>query len=521
MKFSGIEFLIFTALAILNLAPFVAMPIFPSTDGPSHLANAFIIKELVFGGNPFLSGFYQINPEPVPNWTGHAVLAILMTFLPALAAEKVLLTVLLLGLPFAFRGLMKAINSGTPWLSYLIFPFTHSIFLIYGFYNFSLGVILLFTTLMFWIKSNRMSNKWLRYLLLSLLMILTYFSHLVTFGLLMMSLFIMLVANALAGMIQRGDNLQLLKKLIIDIFLLVLSGLIPILLGISFFMARSENGLTSGMAISDLLIMLGHLTPLTSIDAIAEHRIIRYLAWLIGGLSLTAVVLILFKPAGTLKKPYVLWLFLNIILLMVMFFLMPSSLGTASYTSERIAYVAMLTLILLLSALPLPQIIIIPAAVASLLIGYKHDYILFEKLGYLQSLARSCVKAGSKIPENTYVFPVNMLEGNMTGHFTDFCAIDKPVALVYNYECNEQYFPVIWNKEARPNFYLGDTLKIKTHYLKGEIPGTKTLRKIDYVLLLGNFDTGWGHFYATLDRILTDRAVLVYNTPQCKLYRLY
>lgn len=83
LRLRRLELLLFIAIMVLNVIPFISLKIFPSLDGASHLANANVIRHLLFSNNTFLPQFFSINPEPVPNWTGHAFLALLMTIMPA------------------------------------------------------------------------------------------------------------------------------------------------------------------------------------------------------------------------------------------------------------------------------------------------------------------------------------------------------------------------------------------------------------------------------------------------------
>src|SRR6478672_1600454 len=84
------DHLLLLALLLLHVAPLWFFPYFPSQDGPAHLENAVILRD--YRDRPVLQEFYEPNLSPDPNWLGHLILAGLMTVLPLLVAEKVLLT---------------------------------------------------------------------------------------------------------------------------------------------------------------------------------------------------------------------------------------------------------------------------------------------------------------------------------------------------------------------------------------------------------------------------------------------
>src|SRR6187549_2575351 len=143
-KWSVVEKYFFFSLSIINLIPVLFYKFFPTLDGPAHLYNATIINQLL-AGNEYLEKFFRFNPEPVPNWTGHFLLSCFNLLLPAFIAEKLLLVLYLLGLPFSFRSLIKTIASGNVFISYYIFPFTYSFLFFLGFYNFCVGLVFLFS----------------------------------------------------------------------------------------------------------------------------------------------------------------------------------------------------------------------------------------------------------------------------------------------------------------------------------------------------------------------------------------
>lgn len=66
--------------ALVGLLSLVKGDYFPTLDGPAHLYNSHLIQVLLFQENTVVHDFVEFNPELVPNWTGHLLLAILNTF---------------------------------------------------------------------------------------------------------------------------------------------------------------------------------------------------------------------------------------------------------------------------------------------------------------------------------------------------------------------------------------------------------------------------------------------------------
>src|SRR4029077_8412137 len=113
---------IFIALLILYLVPIWCFHYFPSADGPAHIENAHIIRELGGSAATVFREYYTWNPLPQPNWSGHLVMAALMTFTSPLIAEKILLSLYILLLPVSVRCVLGLMEPRTRFLSILIFP---------------------------------------------------------------------------------------------------------------------------------------------------------------------------------------------------------------------------------------------------------------------------------------------------------------------------------------------------------------------------------------------------------------
>src|SRR5262245_98712 len=112
------EVVLFWALAIAHLIPVWTYRFLPTQDGPSHLDNAQILKEL---GNSAAGyeAYFEIRAEPIPNWTSHLLLAGLLHIVAPLTAEKILATLYVLGFAASFRYFLGAFGPRTRPISWL------------------------------------------------------------------------------------------------------------------------------------------------------------------------------------------------------------------------------------------------------------------------------------------------------------------------------------------------------------------------------------------------------------------
>jgi len=127
-----IEKFLFLIVVLLNIIPVLSYTYFPTMDGPAHLYNSNLITHLLFEDNQQLHEFYKLNTIAVPNWIGHFILSFFNLFLPAFLAEKILLLIYFVGLPYSFRRLIITINPKAVFVSYFIFPFTYSFLFFIG-----------------------------------------------------------------------------------------------------------------------------------------------------------------------------------------------------------------------------------------------------------------------------------------------------------------------------------------------------------------------------------------------------
>ena len=167
MKFGKLYF----ALAILYLVPIWSVAHLPTSDGPSHVYNSWIVRELIAGNSGPISRFFEIDWRPHPNWIGHALLALLMTIAPPVIAEKIFFSAIIL-LFFASIWLY----AGKSVYAFLAFPFAYHQFLQTGFYNFSVSISLYFLIVAMWWKRRESPNA-KNIARIAVLLIVCYFSH--------------------------------------------------------------------------------------------------------------------------------------------------------------------------------------------------------------------------------------------------------------------------------------------------------------------------------------------------------
>jgi hypothetical protein len=173
------EAVAFWALALLHLVPVWAFRYLPTQDGPAHLDNAQILKDY---GDPAAGyqPFYELRREPLPNLMSHLLLAGLLYLFPPLVAEKVLVSLYVLGFAASFRYFLGAFGARCRPLSWAGLLLVYNRCFWMGFYNYCLGLILVWVILGYCLR-RRQTLSLPRALALLLLFVAAYFTHLFAF----------------------------------------------------------------------------------------------------------------------------------------------------------------------------------------------------------------------------------------------------------------------------------------------------------------------------------------------------
>ena len=528
-----IEAIFFLILTLVNLLPILSGAYFPTLDGPAHLYNANVINELWSQNHSVFNDFYAFNQELVPNWTSHVLLAFLCKMMPAFMAEKVVLIGFLIAFPFAFRSLIKTIAPDNGYLSFLIFPFTYTYFFFLGFYNFSIALLLLLLILNYWIRQYPKKNTIKQLIVLSFGITLMYFSHIFVFAILLMSLGIFIIAKGFQKLLLKEQST---KEIILFSFkkagVLLFSSAFPLLLFVQYFVDRQSVGgevyLNHQELMDGLTQMRSLITLNVEIESIQTKRIT---------LGLTALIIVGLFFRFRSKKEYPAfekttsnillnrfklsdcWLILAAIMLFL-YFVLPDSNADAGYVSPRIALLFFIFIVIWIAAQKMPKWIALPIVFLILFVQYKRVLLFRESVNVLNPFAVEYVKVSNLIQEKSIVLPINHTNNWLFGHFSNYLGMKKPVILLENYECDQSYFPLTWNKSKIPTPLLGTTKIDRFPKLDWKNPSDHQTIPVDYVFFMGNYMDSLNPLETDIDSILKINYKQIYFSSKCSLFEL-
>jgi len=182
---SGFRLILFYLILVaFACSPVWAVEYFINNDGSAHLNSAYLMLELL-KGNPSVTEIYAFNSISVPNSGGHWLLVLLLNFFSPFLVTKIIVT-LTFAVFVAAVGWLRWQTAGSEGLktSLLIGAAMGFNFLWFvGFYNFIIGACLFVLTIGLYYVWREKLNSW-RVIILALLLLLSYFSHIVSFAIL-------------------------------------------------------------------------------------------------------------------------------------------------------------------------------------------------------------------------------------------------------------------------------------------------------------------------------------------------
>ncbi len=462
-------FLIFLILIIFACAPIWAFEYFFNLDGTAHLHSAHLMLELL-NGNPQISEIYAFNSFAIPNASGHWLLVLLLNFFSPILVTRIVMTLIFAAFVasigwFRFKiagreglgtSLLIGAAIGLNWFWFM------------GFYNFMIGITGLILTLgLFY--AWRESMNWKRSIILSALFLIVYFSHLISFGILAGSVFLL-------SLFAERQNVK--KALIWS-----LAALLPVLPlvyiyktlttsggGISPEWQTPENpwsisGWFYRIGTADPLQLIGErMFPFTMLQS-EYFRLLAPILWiLITFLLLTAVTAFAFRKQQLFSKKYVPFVLLFVFSILATMF-SPDSFGFnhGGYIRERFLFCTLIFFVPLFrfgNSVWLKKI----AQFCLLFIIIYQTTALWDFAAQTNSEAKEFLSAEMVLNESdkSVASVILMAEAprfysRPVAQMSDYFGFERNIIAWDNYEIGHYIFPIIAKDPANRQFVLDYT----------------------------------------------------------------
>lgn len=500
----------FCLLVLAHLVPVWIGPRFPSQDGPAHVENSRILRELISGHSALYAQFYELNRALLPNLACEAVLAPLLGAVSPVLAERILLSAHVLAFPLAVRWLIAQLGPRCRFLSMLAFPLIFNWTLYMGFYNFNTGVPALLLALLACLRFHSRPSLFSA-VGLAAAALLAYFCHLVTFLVLTLvlgSYFALAIVWRDRVMMRRsGGGLLLLTPAL---------GL----LGLWGFGHGRETWTRApvGTMVQRLF------SPLV---AFREEEGAPALLLLLVLLSLAALGLRtrLAIPGRQPGDP----LLVALVVFFAAYFAAPASVGDATFVHARLALFAPLLLLLWLGTLERSALLFRPVLFLGFLLSAAFLALRTPVQLALASQLQDYVDLGESIPAGTTLLPLNYVRGGFTAsggpittrvdpllHGGAAIAAERGLVELANYQAGRTTFPTRFRTETDPYLSLGPLRGLDLDPPCVDLENAPFLKhhSIDFVLTWGLED------YERRSRTSSERARCI-GLVRAQIRRLY
>ena len=432
-----------TVFIVAYLLPVWVFKFFPSQDGPSHLYNAQILREFTNPNYDFHQ-YYQLHLALFPNWLANLLEWAFLYIVPALIAEKLLLTVYVIAFPLSFFYLLDAVQPGRNLTGFISFLFIFNFLLMKGLYSYALAIPLFFLTLGYWWR-NKEHLGWKEIVLCNLLVALIFLGHLVPYLLAVLSL----------GLLALVYFRRRIRPILLTAACILPSGILPIyylLTSSSIGSKLTSAQFTSVLGLLQQLISLGFLVSFNK----NQQIIAQVVAVILGALLLFSLwkdVQDRRKPLARPLSPRFYFLLLALVLL-ILYLFAPKAIGSGTMLNERIGLLAVLVMaVSFREGQPRVWRWLAVALGAVLLVNLAWLGYTFHTLN--KSL-NAFVSAVPQIEANKVILPILIgrngpsLKVGIYEHADNYYTLDNGGINVMNYETEYDYFPVKFKADFQP-----------------------------------------------------------------------
>ncbi len=433
------SFLAYAALLAAHIALVWLLPYFPSQDGPSHIYNLVILRDLLNGGKEW-GGYFSASLHAVPNLGFNLVAYPLLKFLPPLAVEKAFITIYLMLMAIGVPVLLRAFDRPALPLSFLVFPVMFNFTLMMGFYSYALAVPLFLIAFALAWKVRARSNL-CKFVCFNLVGLVIYYIHLIPFMLYLLSLGAITIAEA--------NGINKTGKKLLQLVLLVS----PLLLNLVLYLRTGAT--KTGWDMAYLFDARRGAELLVDLLTFSTTSFIRW-QMIPGRILMVFVVLLTYLSArNILRKKFQKHeitedektLILLILGMMLIYFYGPFRLGEGSYFNQRLPWVVLLAALPLLhlpGTGPMQRVTVLGAlGIASIFLALNTTAFLLESAkvkNFLSGLSADMSKGSLVMTYNRKGPTLSRID--VLRHSASYYGIIKGSVDVGNYETGVNFFPI-------------------------------------------------------------------------------
>ena len=440
-------FFIVLLTAHIGLAWWVSY--FPTQDGPSHLYNLAILRDLVHDGGATWGQFLTYRAFNITNNGFNAIAMLLVGRYSPFIIEKIFISLYVIMTTLSCVALMKSLNKPLFPVGYLILPVLYNLNLMMGFYSYAIAVPVLILALAFQLRG--ITSYKLDFLISNLFGFLLFYLHSFAFCLFLAgAIVITLGASWYARPRRFASALPGIVKLI------------PCLAILVFYLATAESTFVTGgsllssvsgtMSVERSGVLLAKLF-LFSLDTFSPLQLLPI------SMLLFVVILCFYNRLKNLSQTDVSVrdkvLILVVVVFVLFYFVLPFRIGNGSFINERLLFVVYL---LLLPLLEIPRdsfiekyarvvfltVTVVFFVTSAGVICHEASRVEMFMAGLNVNIPKSSFVMGYKRQRNEWSRVDPLL------HASSYYGLSKKCVDVGNYEADKPYFPIAFKHEAQP-----------------------------------------------------------------------
>lgn len=406
---------------------------------------------------------------------------------------KLLTALIVAGLPLGFRFLLLRLVPERPIATYLAFPLAYTYTFTLGFYNFQIGCITMLFALGVFLDYRKKGPNLKNLFWLFFLLTVTYFSHLVTFGMTLLVMSGITAADVFITIVKKQKLAPIIRR---SLWLLVVAAL-PLYCMAIYVIHVYDNSEKVYLLNSELITQLMNLRAIRFGTLPQEE--VKYGPLFIVLMMLSGILLYNLGNrfaessgkrsrwevfTGMIAEPHVLFLIVSAGVL-YLYFRLPDSTNVGGYISVRLSYLFLLFLLIWIGASPIRQWILTASVGYMLILQFPVILKTKESFQKEQRLIHEVLQLRHQIKPNSVVLPVHYSHLWHVGHYSNYLGIDKDVVILENYECHNKYFPVRW-KKTQPLDQLTRSPWSRLDEILNVTP-EKDMKQIDYIFVTGRY----------------------------------
>ena len=467
--------------------------------------------------------YYGIAPNILGRWLWESVLAGLSAIFPPLTAEKLFLSGYVILFAVAIRSALQTIKRDSGFLALLALPFIYSFPFHMGFYNFCYSLPLFLLLLSYWLK-HRQQVTWRRAVILGLLSIVLFLSHLVSFVMAWTGITVLIFCDTVAKVVGQGPA-RPSRRMILQTNL---TPVLPVFFLVAFLLAFSlyQEGL--GIIYDKSIISrIENLFVPSSLLSFGKTEKRLALAVMLLFADICSYILIMKRFRVRLSTDA--FLFVSFFYFFA-YLIAPDYISGGTYVNQRMNLYPFFALILWFGTQVFnklsKQAIIILAAVITLSANFHY----MGKYAELNSYLEDYFSGMRMIESNTTLLPLlfshrgrspddKLLSNKVKPfrHASGYIAAQKDIVDLSHTPID----PLLWRQDLNPHEHIGDMKSIPPQV--GFITyHERTGGRVDYVLLWGE-PGPFSEVEATrsIFRQLEEGYDLVFTSPRTGLMRLF